>query len=275
MDFFASPKALLERARHHTAEFAAAETQYLAEEGAFTLDTDLDLLTGDDLRKVRFNSDVPLEIACIAFDAINALRSALDHAVFSATSIVTGGAEPEQTKFPFGLTRANAEKQFQEGARDVPTKLRPLILSFRPYKDGDAVLWGLNRIRNTKIHRALTPFATAGIGFRLRGTGTVGRYEDMNEWNPITRELTYARTRDVSPTISVKPNFGFAFGSATDLPVLRVNGVLNHVAEVTARVISALEVETNRCGTEGKKPLIPMRWRLDGRRQSEGGINLL
>jgi hypothetical protein len=245
-DEFASSKALLKRAQRHHYDFNQVSHDYLGSPGKVKLLKEPTSLRGEELWKIRFPEGIPLEISCIVFDAISGLRAALDHAVFSAASVIHGVPEPEKTKFPFGKTLADIENEFKENGKGIPAEVRNLILGFKPCKDGDKILWGMNDIRNSKIHRTLAPLATVGSSFGIGGSGRLGAFESLNEWDSNKMELTYARAKDVSPNVRIDVSFGLAFGPTTALPSYSVDRTLQHVAEVVGKVIVALEAECVR-----------------------------
>jgi hypothetical protein len=248
-DPFASPKALWLHANRHISILGETLNSYFKRPGIYESVIDRNAETGEELLKVRVDSHGLITAACIAFDAINALRSALDHAVFSAVSVVLGIAEPNSTKFPFGDTYTAAQNEFEGRAKGVPASLRDFLLDFKPYKGGDETLWGFNDIRNSKIHCALAPLGALGTGWRLGGNGKIPLFQMMNEWDPSKRELTFAKTRGLSPTLKIGVTIDLAFGPTTALPHRPVHGTMCEVAGTVKRIIMGLEAKSRELET--------------------------
>ena len=241
MDLFASPKALLSKADKHITELRSAEQKYFSAPGTCKKTTETDPATGEQVLKVKMNGNVPLSIACIAFDAVNELRAALDHAVFSACSALGHVSKPQNIKFPFGDSFLDAKKQLQE-SKQIPEFLWDHLLNFEPYKTGSNILWGFNKIRNRKIHRMLVPYAAMNQSIAVIGTGSIGSLQSMNDWDGEALELTYARGRNINIQLDI--TFCSAFDPETELAKHRVAQTLERIAEVTTQVIAVLESQT-------------------------------
>lgn len=213
----------------------------------YHLFSDFDPATGDEIRKVRVQRDVPLDFGCMAFDALNSLRSALDHAVFAATVILTGDPNPTKTKFPFADTEDwLVESELKRGARDVPTDLHPYLLGLKPHKAGNRLLWGFNKVRNENIHRILSPVAHARGSLGIGGNGYIGSMSTMHAWDSDKRELSYLRCRDVGSGIKVDVTVDIAFIETSDLPLQSVVGTLEQASRMIDGIINGIEAETTR-----------------------------
>jgi hypothetical protein len=161
-DHFCSAKSLLDRGRHHLREVESRIALFYGS-NPYEIHSRQDATTGEIAFVAVFNRGTPRELPPIVFDCLNSFRSALDHAVYGATIILSRDNDPQETKFPFGNTRSSAAREYQNGAVCVPVALREFLLDFGPYKSdgasGNNLLWGFNRIRNRKIHRILAPAA--------------------------------------------------------------------------------------------------------------------
>lgn len=155
---FQSPKLLVERSRFHLRNFEVKEGSYF-DRKPYVMTQEDDSQRNSKFFKFKFTRPIPVELSVVAFDAINCIRSALDHAVFDAAVQVSGRPDPKATKFPFGNDAASAEKDLQRKHSEIPESLVPLLLSFEPFKNGRNALWELNDLRNQKIHRMLAPAA--------------------------------------------------------------------------------------------------------------------
>ena len=88
--------------------------------------------------QVRFVKDFNTELFCIAFDAINCLRSVLDYAVFNATAVIKGEENPDSIKFPLGDTDEAVAAEFKRDAKGVPISLQGALQKLKTFKDGNS-----------------------------------------------------------------------------------------------------------------------------------------
>lgn len=112
---------------------------------------------------IRSVASVPSDIPAIAGDALQCMRSALDHMAFQLVSIgKPGGASLEHVYFPIHASdqayRANLKGQVG-GARKEALQA---ISATRPYKGGNDLLWQLHKMNIVDKHRLLI---TAGGSF--------------------------------------------------------------------------------------------------------------
>lgn len=195
---------------------------------------------------VRPNVTIPPELKQIAFDITNNLRSALDHAVFAGTLSLTG-EERDGTKFPFGDDADELRGDAKRRCKKVPREILDFLLAFEAHRLGNPVLWGLNKLRNTKSHRVLVPVS-----------GSANMY-GMGEPSAGTKSVDYswdAATGRFKSRIELEPGasggavvFGFRLelligtGTFRGEPAL---SVFNRMLGEVERVVSAIEAETAR-----------------------------
>jgi len=239
-DPFDSPRLLLSGAKRHMKAFAEQQAA-VASAGQW-----LDPGPGDKPR-VRPGFTLPADMKQIAFDLTSNLRAALDHAVFASTHVLTGYDGEGGTKFPFG---GDNEKEAREDAKrkckKVPTAMVEYLLAFEPYRDGNPLLYGLNKLRNTKNHRVLVPMIA---GAAELGTFTVQDASvETLKWDAATNSLKTVR----EPSPNIKPGaVGTYFrlealigsGTFTGEPALSLFDRL--ICEVE-RVVTGIESETLR-----------------------------
>jgi len=122
-----------------------------------------------------------------------------------------GKPSPKFTKFPFGKTKKNASDDLGRKKSEVPIELQKFLLSFKPYRRGNRAIWGLNDLRNEKIHRTLGTMAIANTRV-LFGDGIIGRlhFDTASKWDGRKNQLTYLEARsadninvDINITINV------------------------------------------------------------------------
>lgn len=216
---FESAQLLVARAGKHFGEFERLSKAFINKK-PYRRICDRQSPAGDTLLKVKLVEDLPSALPAIAFDIVNCLRSALDHAAFDVAVVVGGNPNPKSTKFPFGETLADATADLPRHHSQIPESIRPCLLGFEPYKGGKHSLWEINELRNRKIHRILvgTIAASTGVGF---GNGHIDymNFDLMSKWDEDKGELTYMRLRpganaDVALQVAVKVTFGEGFSRA-------------------------------------------------------------
>lgn len=238
-NLFESPRLLLDRAASHidALRLRIDDLRQTPNWSVMTPD-------GDGGFFISSNVAIPGDMKLIAFDIVNSLRSALDHAVFAATLGITG-EERGNTKFPIGDTAKEARDNAKRGRVSVPPALLEFLLAFEVHRDGNAIVWALNKLRNTKSHRVLVSFASTidFVGMSV-SEGTEASYE----WDEATGRFKMRFER--------QPAFGPPIALQTfRLQVLIGTGkfageqaltVFNSMASEVERIVSAIEAETAR-----------------------------
>lgn len=247
MDPFASARLLLARANKHLTEFEIKELIFI-DAKPYSRFHDIDPETGETRLRARLVKPLPPELPAIAFDILNCLRSALDHAVFDSARELGATPKPKFTKFPFGKTPKDAENDLSRKNAEVPDSIRPFLLSFEPYEGGKEGLFELNDLRNGKIHRILAAniLTTGAISF---GNGFIQNLEIsvVSEWDAAKGELTYMRTAPGGKAnIQLDFAVSVAFGEETPFNSKRAFTVLRDFSKITSRIISGIEAETAR-----------------------------
>lgn len=240
-DPFESPRLLLAGATLHIALFDAKVSE-LREQDWVTPKPDPERPGGVILEP---HVKAPPELRQILFDITSNLRSALDHAAYASTVALTG-VDATQTKFPFGDTPEEVRRDAKRRCRDVPEDILKFMVAFEPHMHGNVLLWGLNKLRNTKSHRVLLPFA-ANVGMVGSGPPSPGTTAS-HEWNPATGRFY--------PSLELAPNVAlggivFAFRLQILIGTGKFRGepaldVLNRMLGEVERVVSAIEAETLR-----------------------------
>lgn len=106
-DPFYSAKRRLTRARKHASDLEATCVGYInSRPYEMIVELGEDGLT--QIHKLRLVKPIPDDISDIASDALDGLRSALDHMAYGA-AIASGVKSPEYAYFPFSNTAENWE----------------------------------------------------------------------------------------------------------------------------------------------------------------------
>lgn len=120
---------------------------------------------------------VPDELALIAGDVLQNLRTALD---YLACSLVPAAGITKETAFPIFDDAAKYNSGSSGKVKGMRREAIDLIDSIKPYKGGDDVLWRLHRLNNVDKHRLLF---TVGAAFRSVDLGPSLRNLLQREWS--------------------------------------------------------------------------------------------
>lgn len=181
----------------------------------------------------------------IVFDLTQNLRSALDHAVYASTNVLTGYEGEGGTKFPFGDTPEAAKDDAKKKCRKVPPEMVDYLLTFKPHADGNPVLYGLNKLRNTKSHRVLV---TDSVASTKVTTAIVDKAETtLFAWHGLAQGIQKTVQQTIFPP-GTEANFFrlevlIGTGTFKEEPAL---SVFNRMFSEVERIVSAIEAETMR-----------------------------
>jgi hypothetical protein len=244
---FSSPKVLVDRARFHVMQFSEIIDETYIRGSPFERFTEYDPDAKLTLHKLRITQPIPILLPVLVFDCVNALRSALDHAVYDATVILTGDASPKYTKFPSGKTAEDAKKDIARKNGQVPPELGDFLLTFEPYEGGNPVFRDLTEIRNGKIHRTLqlTAVAAQGAGI-IDGAGDFHMHDMPNNWDAGKQELTYMRTSKMDESFKLQISVAITLGGGAPNPGKPALEVLGAFGTEVERIVLAIEAETAR-----------------------------
>jgi hypothetical protein len=108
--------------------------------------------------------EVPLEIAVAAGDALQNLRSALDHLAYRLVLLRTGGAVPmSHVYFPIAESLAKYDQIKKNYLNGVSAHVMGAVDAIKPYRGGTDALWRLHQSNIIDKHRLLL---TVGAAFR-------------------------------------------------------------------------------------------------------------
>lgn len=159
-DPLGSVRAKLRRAQHHLDALQAA-AQVFADGHPYGLETQRDAKYPDNLHKVIvWVQDVPEELSLLAGDAINNIRSALDHMAYQLV-IANHGTPTHRTTFPIHDADPMERKRDPREVRvdgGITEKALGLIRGMQPYLRPDPLLDPLSilgNLSNRDKHRLL------------------------------------------------------------------------------------------------------------------------
>lgn len=199
--------------------------------------------------KIKLVNPLPAALSGIAFDVVTNLRSALDQAGFAVA--VAAGKKGKDAHFPFGDTLAEVQSRAGRRSKDIPKEIFDVMVSAKPYKGGNDLLWALNKLCNTNKHEIIIPMGMASGGFVMAsGTPMKGPLKiSAPRWDSAKNEMEYMR---IGPTLEANINCQFIFyiaiGKIEIMEGQTALIVLNATAGEVERVLMTIEGEARRIG---------------------------
>jgi hypothetical protein len=247
-DPFASPKRRIARARQHTENiktgvgtfFQSRPYAQVAERNA----------RGFEEHKIKLTRPIPDEITDLAYEVIEALRSALDQAVHPV-AIACGVKRPDLIHFPMADNATDFENVLKGRVKDLPPDIVALFRSFQPYQGGNELIWALNRVRRQGTHRLIVPVGTvngAVVGNFQQSSPLPLTVYTTPKWDSEKDEVIYAVTGPHS-NLQYKFEIAFyiAFGQVEGaLASEAVIETLEDMAAEVERLVLAIEAESRR-----------------------------
>ncbi len=140
--------------------------------------------------------DVPMAIACIAGDAVQNLRSALDYMVYELIRHDVGREPSDHVCFPI-FSDAEHYKRGRVGkVKGMRRETIERIDAFEPYKGGNDLFWCLRELSNIDKHRSLLTIGAAHIPHNLgeyvrspseRTNGSLGEFKALDMMDLVFR----------------------------------------------------------------------------------------
>ena len=202
----------------------------------------------EDIHKIKLTKPMPAGLSGITFDAINNLRSSLDQAGYAVA--VATGRSGKNAHFPFGDTAADVNACEKRRSKHLPKQIFDLMVSFKPYRGGNDLLWAMNKLCNSQKHELIIPVATYTGNMDL----LIGRIETGSKpftfpprWNSAKNEMVIAQVPYGS---ECKFDFQYqvfiAFNDVECILGQPVIPILNKMLGIVDGIVMALEAEAKR-----------------------------
>lgn len=104
--------------------------------------------------KVKAIKPIPDELSDLVDTTIDGLRSALDFACYGS-AVELGAVEPKSAYFPFADDQGQLENTIKGRCKNLHPEIIDLLRAFKPYHDGNKVLWAFNKVRQGNQHKML------------------------------------------------------------------------------------------------------------------------
>ena len=197
--------------------------------------------------KIKFPS-VPEQLADIASEAANSLRSALDRTGY-ATAVASGKTNPKKAYFPIADSEAQLKDVIDRRCTDLPKNIVALFRTFKPYKGRNDLLWALNRIANTNKHCRLVPVDLF-----------VGSPSMEVSWRSTEHEIVYTRNGvETNPDDNLCFQIDIAFDEVDVIRGQPICTVLGNMSHQVQNVLHATALVVNGDAVVAKKIVVENR----------------
>jgi hypothetical protein len=152
-------QAKTERAKQHIADLERAVRAF-RDSKPYEIGTERDPKTGYLIYQVVRADEAPLQLSLIAGDAIQNLRTALDHLAHQLV-LANGNMPTNQTYFPICKSAEEYKAQSPRKVKGMSQAAIDLINAANPYLGGNDLLWAIHSLNNIDKHNLLLVVGTA------------------------------------------------------------------------------------------------------------------
>lgn len=223
------------------------ELDQFAKQDPFTQLIELSADGKEDHHKVKLRKHLPVVLSFLASEVIHTLRAALDHMGYeSAQGAKKSG---KHAHFPFGLSHEDIESRRPSGkSKEIPDDVFAVMLSFRPFKGGNDLLWALNRLCNRQKHEMLTPMGIYVGESQMNyssGQGTIS-WDLPLRWNIEKEEMLLARLTHGTPfNFEVRVHTCVTFAKLEVLAGRPADGVMENLVHLVSSIGDAVQKVRN------------------------------
>jgi hypothetical protein len=247
-DLFASPKITLAWAKRHLYNFNTILSQIATDnDGRYVIEPNPDGVT--EAHKVKL-ADEFNDLTCIIFDFTNNLRSVLDQTAFQVARLHTGRDDPKYASFPFCSDASTLAAKVKGVCKDLPTEIRSLFETFKPYKAGNPALWAINEIANSAKHFELVAAIVDPNFVRLhthvggKSAAFVSSWDDeKKELKIFNARLGFQRQSNVTISLKIRLNH-----VAPEISHRLAAPFLNTMPGIVESILLSTEAECRRLG---------------------------
>jgi len=193
---------------------------------------------------VKLTQPLPDSLAALTQEVAIALRAALDQAIFAASKAV-GTRRLMDTSFPIAEDTEQLDKLMAEKCRGVPTEIAAMIRGFKPFKDGNELIWGLLAIASVEEYALIVPVGSVDSGLTFVNNKTAPRVR----WDAKRREIelgSFPIHGKYQPHIKIL--FSAAFGIIEGLENCPVLPVLRAMTVEVEHILAVMETKTRHPG---------------------------
>ncbi len=229
---FESSKDSIKRANFHIDDFLSQTSKFFNSQPFESIsDTDT---SGHEIIRLKLIKPLPAALPWIVADAVNNLRFALDQAVYAI-------APNSDTAFPFGHSEKAFKKAIERCCKGIPPEVVELLHNFKPFKEGDKLLWALNKLCNANKHRSIGLVAIASGEISLDRTFQDFAMIKSPSWDRSENEMILRSKINMSSRIEII--FDIANDETEFLDGRSVSQTLLYFEGLVGEIVIAIENE--------------------------------
>ncbi|MGA7579667.1 MAG: hypothetical protein ACLQUW_03200 [Desulfobaccales bacterium] len=243
-DLLHSANLRLSRGKYHITDLNERIRSFL-QEGTYTIIREDNLNGIHESQKItiKLTKPIPDNFTTIAADAIDNLRSALDHAWYAIANASKALSADKRAYFPIPDTIRGLENFISTKGARYPKDIIALLREIEPYRGPNGYLWALNWICVKNKHRLIAPIAMlANVEMIHAFSYGTAKQIDRPIFDSSKNEIVfYAPIRDTTIKYNINITFDIAFHeTGIPHPGSAIN-ILSLFAEIVDDVINGLE----------------------------------
>lgn len=255
------------------------EIQALITPGYYNNSVEILESTKRERHSIKLSEPFPPSFSVSVFHIVSGLRASLDHLIYAASSILGLPSNLRDIQFPITDTAGKARRKLKESFTRPNQEIIDAFMEIKPYKDGNPLLWALDKARQIRIHRMLIHAPVDGQtlfyindevrictvsgavtfpGIEYEGLGGMKVFRDLKDLILIHPELNESRDEivfaecdpEVRDTLRLDVEWHLAFDVTDDLrkrPLVEglleiskeVNLAIDHIETETAKIVAS------------------------------------
>jgi hypothetical protein len=247
-DPFASPRRRLARAYEHIANIKSRVGSYSSDKPyTRVIETNAQ---GFQEHKIKLRKEIPPVITDLAYEAIEAIRSSLDQAMYPI-AVACDVKRADMIHFPIANSASEIEDLLSALLKKgIHGDIIALLRDLHTHQGGNDLIWALNRVRRQSAHRLIIPVATSSNNMFIENMNVhVTNHVSVHTptWDSKKDEMIFLTTGPGTVLdYDLKIAFHVAFGETEGLSGKPVIDTLKILAGDVGSIIMLLEHEGRR-----------------------------
>ncbi|MGD0217409.1 MAG: hypothetical protein ABSC45_07855 [Desulfobaccales bacterium] len=242
-DLFHSAKLRLSRGNYHITDFNERIRSFLQKPCTIIREDNLNGIHESQKITIKLTESIPDNFATIAADAIDNLRSALDHAWYAFSDASNALSADKRAYFPIPDNIRGLENFISTKGARYPKDIITLLREIEPYKGPNGYIWALNWICVKNKHRLIAPIATiANVEMIHTFSYGTAKQIDRPRFDSSKNEIIfYTPKGDTTVKYNVGITFDIAFHEAAIQHPGSASNILKIFTDIVNDVINGLE----------------------------------
>lgn len=235
MEQLGDVRLLIARARELAEELESIDLEY-DQSDPYAVTIEPDAASGEFVHRLHVKP-YPIRAKVVAADAVNNLRSSLDHLIVRSRELAGGTG---RSGFPFGASRENFERAFRQ-MRGVPLPISEYIFELNPFSEGNERLYGITTLSGGNKH------ARVALVEQVIMAVSIERIDGSRESVPLRHdgrfpvyEFEFQRTKSGARDYRIQIATGIRLHGGPPSGATPANAV-RHMSETVERIVNDVE----------------------------------